>query len=162
MINEVLSSVGLPKVDWLNKQPSAWFAILIITVWWTVGTNMVIFGAGMKNVDKNLYEAAQIDGAGPLRQFRSITIPGIRNQLFMCIIMTMIASFNIYGQPQMLTGGGPVENGEFTTMVLMMRIRGIGMGANSNPGVASAMSVCMGLIMIVLSLIQNKLTKKED
>ena len=162
VINEVLTSIGLPKVDWLNKQPWAWIAILIITIWWTVGTNMVIFGAAMKNVDKNLYEAAQLDGANAFRQFFSITLPGIKNQLFMCIIMTMIASFNIYGQPQMLTGGGPVENGEFTTMVLMMRIRNIGMGANANPGVASAMSVCMGLIMIVLSLIQNKLTKKED
>ena len=162
VINEVLTSIGLSKVDWLNKQPWAWIAILIITIWWTIGTNMVIFGAAMKNVDKNLYEAAQLDGANAFRQFFSITLPGIKNQLFMCIIMTMIASFNIYGQPQMLTGGGPVENGEFTTMVLMMRIRNIGMGANANPGVASAMSVCMGLIMIVLSLIQNKLTKKED
>ncbi len=161
-INGILVKLGLPRVDWLNTQPWAWIALLVVTLWWTSGTNMVIFAAGMKNVDRNLYEAAELDGASAARKFWSITVPGIRHQLFMCLIMTMIASFNIYGQPQMLTNGGPVIEGVSTTRVLMMHIRGLITGANANPGVASAMSVCMGLIMICLSVVQNVVNKRME
>lgn len=160
VINEFLKQIGIGGPNWLNAQPWAWIAILIVTLWWTIGTNMVIFSAGMKNVDRSLYEAAKLDGAGAIRSFWHITLPGISNQIVLCLLMTMISSFNIYGQPQLLTSGGPVIDGDFTTTVLMMRIRTIGMGANANPGVASAMSVCMGLIMIAISIVQNKFSKR--
>lgn len=162
VINEFLKTIGIQGPNWLNAQPWAWIAILVVTLWWTVGTNMVIFAAGMKNVDASLYEAARLDGAGSVHAFWYITLPGIMNQIVLCLLMTMISSFNIYGQPQLLTNGGPVLDGEFTTTVLMMRIRSIGMGANANPGVASAMAVCMGLIMIAISLVQNKLSSREE
>ncbi len=161
VINEFLKKVGIGGPNWLNAQPWAWIAILIVTLWWTIGTNMVIFSAGMKNVDRSLYEAARLDGAGAFRSFWHITLPEISNQIVLCLLMTMIASFNIYGQPQLLTNGGPVIDGNFTTTVLMMRIRSIGMGANANPGVASAMSVCMGIIMIAISIVQNRLSKRK-
>lgn len=161
VINEFLKKVGIGGPNWLNAQPWAWIAILIVTLWWTIGTNMVIFSAGMKNVDRSLYEAARLDGAGAFRSFWHITLPEISNQIVLCCLMTMIASFNIYGQPQLLTNGGPVIDGNFTTTVLMMRIRSIGMGANANPGVASAMSVCMGIIMIAISIVQNRLSKRK-
>lgn len=161
VINEFLKKIGIGGPNWLNAQPWAWIAILIVTLWWTVGTNMVIFGAGMKNVDRSLYEAARLDGAGAIRSFWHITLPAISNQIVLCLLMTMIASFNIYGQPQLLTNGGPVVDGDFTTTVLMMRIRSIGMGANANPGVASAMSVCMGIIMVAISIVQSRLSKRK-
>ena len=162
VINGILGAIGVSGPDWLNTQPWAWIAILIVTLWWTCGTNMVIFAAAMKNVDRSLHEAAALDGAGAVKRFWYITLPGIRYQIFMCLILTMIASFNIYGQPQMLTNGGPVIDGEFTTTVLMMRIRSLGVGANSNPGVASAMAVCMGILMIALSVVQNRVSKRGD
>ena len=161
MINEFLKKIGIGGPNWLNAQPWAWVAILIVTLWWTIGTNMVIFSAGMKNVDQSLYEAAKLDGAGAIRSFWHITLPGISNQIVLCLLMTMIASFNVYGQPQLLTGGGPVIDGDFTTTVLMMRIRTIGMGANANPGVSSAMSVCMGIIMIAVSIVQSRVSKRR-
>ena len=70
--------------------------------------------------------------------------------------MTTIASFNIFGQPQLLTNGGP----DYTTTVLMMRIRGLPFGTNPQPGIAAAMSVMLGLIMIAISLLQAKLSKR--
>ncbi len=161
VINEFLKKIGIGGPNWLNAQPWAWVAILIVTLWWTIGTNMVIFSAGMKNVDQSLYEAAKLDGAGAIRSFWHITLPGISNQIVLCLLMTMIASFNVYGQPQLLTGGGPVIDGDFTTTVLMMRIRTIGMGANANPGVSSAMSVCMGIIMIAVSIVQSRVSKRR-
>lgn len=159
-INEVLKLFHIEQVQWLTSQPWAWISILIVTVWWTMGTNMVILSAGLKDIDKSLYEAAEIDGASYWQGLRYISIPGIANQLFTVTILTTIASFNIYGQPDLLTSGGPVLNGEFTTTVLMMRIRGIAFGVNAQPGIASSMAVCLGIIMIVISLVQSKVIKK--
>ena len=134
-INSLLVSMGLDKIPFLNVQPWAWISILIVTIWWTIGTNMVIVGAGLKDIDKSLYEAAEIDGANYFQQLRYISVPGVANQLFTITIMTTIASFNIYGQPQLLTNGGP----DYTTTVLMMRIRGLPFGTNPQPGIAAAM-----------------------
>ena len=155
-INSLLVSMGLDKIPFLNVQPWAWISILIVTIWWTIGTNMVIVGAGLKDIDKSLYEAAEIDGANYFQQLRYISVPGVANQLFTITIMTTIASFNIYGQPQLLTNGGP----DYTTTVLMMRIRGLPFGTNPQPGIAAAMSVMLGLIMIAISLLQAKLSKR--
>lgn len=159
-INELLGVFGIGPVAWLQTQPGAWIAILVITIWWTSGTNMVILGAAMKNVDQSFYEAAKIDGAGAITIFWKITLPSIRPQVFAVLILTLIASFNIYGQPDMLTSGGPVIDGEFTTMVLMMRIRSIAFGVNAQAGMASAMAIILGCIIIAISLIQRFITKR--
>lgn len=155
-INEVLKALGMKEIPFLTSQPWAWISILIVTIWWTMGTNMVILGAGLKNIDKTLYEAAAIDGANYFQTLSRITIPALAPQLLMVMITTVIASFNIYGQPDMLTGGGP----NFTTTVLMMRIRGLAIGTNSNPGVASTMAICMGIIMVAVSILQAKIMRK--
>ena len=104
-----------------------------------------------------MYEAASIDGASYFQTIRFITIPSLGPQMFIVGITTMIASFNIYGQPDLLTQGGP----NFSTTVLMMRIRGLAYGANSRPGIATAMAIMMGIIMIVLSLIQARYLRKR-
>lgn len=156
-INSILVSLGLPEIPFLVQQPWAWISILIVTIWWTMGTNMVIFGAGLKNVDKAMYEAASIDGASYGQTLRYITIPSLGPQMFIVALTTMIASFNIFGQPQMLTNGGP----EFSTTVLMMRIRGLAYGVNARPGIATAMAVLMGIILIILSILQARYLRKR-
>lgn len=156
-INAMLVKMGLPEIPFLVQQPWAWISILIVTIWWTMGTNMVIFGAGLKNVDRALYEAASIDGASYAQTLRFITIPSLGPQMFIVALTTMIGSFNIFGQPQMLTNGGP----EFSTTVLMMRIRGLAYGVNSRPGIATAMAVMMGLLLIVLSVMQARYLRKR-
>ena len=156
-LNSLLVKLGLEEVPFLIAQPWAWIAILVVTVWWTMGTNMVIFGAGLKNIDKSLYEAAAIDGATYAQTLRHVTVPLLAPQMFIVALTTMIASFNIYGQPDLLTNGGP----QFSTTVLMMRIRGLAFGANADPGVATAMALCMGFIMIVVSVVQARYLRKR-
>ncbi|XFA99272.1 carbohydrate ABC transporter permease [Candidatus Izemoplasma sp. B36] len=156
-INSILVKLGFEEIPFLLSQPWAWISIVLVTIWWTMGTNMVIFGAGLKNIDKSMYEAASIDGANYFQSMRYITIPSLAPQMFIVAITTMIASFNIYGQPDLLTQGGP----NFSTTVLMMRIRGLAYGANSKPGIATSMAIMMGLIMIVLSLVQAKYLRKR-
>lgn len=156
-INSLLTSIGLNEIPFLVRQPWAWITIVIVTIWWTMGTNMVIFGAGLKNIDKSMYEAASIDGASYVQTLRFISIPSLGPQMFIVALTTMIASFNIFGQPDMLTNGGP----DFSTTVLMMRIRGLAYGANSNPGVATSMAIMMGLLLIVISVTQARYLRKR-
>lgn len=147
-VNGVLGFLGLDSIPWLQTKGGAWFVIVLTTIWWTLGTNMVILGAGLKDVDKSLYEAAEMDGASYIQSLFHIALPGIKNQLFLCTITTIIASFNVYGQVDVLTGGGPMKS----TSVLMMFIRGY---VNDQPGLAAAMSIVLGLIIVVIGIIQN-------
>ena len=154
-INALLTQIGLDEIPFLVQQPWAWISIIVVTVWWTMGTNMVIIGAGLKNIDRSLYEAASIDGASYAQTFKYITIPSLGPQMLIVMITTVLASFSVYGQPDLLTNGGP----NFSTTVLMMRIRPLAFGPNANPGVATAMAVGMGVLMIAISLIQARVVR---
>ncbi len=149
------------KVNWLGIQPYAWIAIVLVTVWWTIGTNMVIYLAALNGVSRDILEAADVDGAGPVRKFFSIVLPSIRNQLSYTVVLTTVAQFNIYGQPLMLTGGGPNNS----TNVLLMVIRDLAFpsfGGKSISGLASAMALMLGIVMIVIALLQYRFVGDEE
>ncbi|MBO7357668.1 MAG: sugar ABC transporter permease [Lachnospiraceae bacterium] len=149
------------KVNWVGAQPYAWFAIVLVTVWWTIGQNLVIYLAALNGVSQDLLEAAEVDGAGPARKFFNIMIPSIRNQLAYTFVLTTVAQFNIYGQPLMLTGGGPNNS----TNVLLMVIRDLAFpsyGGNSISGLASAMALVMGSLMIVIALLQYRFIGEKE
>ncbi|MDY0214349.1 MAG: sugar ABC transporter permease [Bacilli bacterium] len=167
-VNGILNLFGFESVAWLNSQPYAWIAIIVTTIWWTIGTNTVIIGAGLKEVDKQMYEAAEIDGATYPRIMWSVALPAIRNQIFIIVFTTIIASFNIYGQPDILTGGGPALTGTVaagtpgTTTVVMMVIRGLLQGVNRLPGLAAAMAIIFGFFILSVSLIQSLINKRRE
>ncbi len=157
ILNLTLAHVGIDNIPWLSQQPFAWVALVLMTVWWTIGGNMIIFTASLKEVPENLYEAGDIEGANIWQKMRFITLPSIRNQLIYITIMTTIASFNVFGQPQLATQGGPEES----TTVLMMYIRNIAFGGGRpNPGIATAMAIVLGVIMIIISVLQAKVIKR--
>lgn len=157
ILNLTLGELGFDKIPWLAEQPFAWISLVLMTVWWTIGGNMVIFTASLKEIPDSLYEAADVDGANGWQKFWRITIPGMRNQLVYITIMTTLASFNVFGQPQLATGGGPSES----TKVLMMYIREIAFGGSvPNPGIATAMAILLGIIMILISIFQSRLLKR--
>ena len=157
ILNMTLSEFGFGNIPWLADQPYAWFSLAMMTVWWTIGANMIIFTAALKEIPISLYEAAEVAGANIFQKFLHITIPSLKNPLIYITIMTTLASFNVFGQPQLATGGGPTE----TTKVLMMYIREIAFGGGRpNPGIATAMAVCLGIIMITISIAQSKIIKR--
>lgn len=92
------------SILWTGSQPYAWAAIVIVTVWWGIGGNMIIYQAALNGIPKDYYEAASIDGANGFQKFFKITLPSIRGQILYTVVITTIAQFNIYGQPLMLTG----------------------------------------------------------
>jgi len=156
-INALLVQFGFEEIPFLVSQPWAWISVLIVTIWWTMGTNMVILGAGLKNIDKAMYEAAAIDGASYVQTMRHITLPSLAPQMFIVTITTTLGSFGIFGQTDLLTNGGP----DFTTQVLMMVIRPLAFGPNARPGIATAMAIMMGVVMITLSIFQARYIRSK-
>lgn len=153
-INGVLKFLNLSQINFLGSQPWAWISLLLVTVWWTMGTNIVILGAGLKNIDKSVYEAASIDGASYIRTVFSITLPLLVGQLIVVLIMTLLASFNVYGQPALLTSGGPERSTQVLLMVILDNLY-------VRPYVAAAMSLMLGAVMIVISLAQAAIMRRR-
>ncbi|WP_339180076.1 sugar ABC transporter permease [Oceanobacillus sp. FSL W7-1293] len=143
---------------WSTTQPYAWIIIFVITVWAGVGGNMIIYRASINGVPKDLYESADIDGAGPIRKFFSITLPSIRFPLIYTMVMTTAGAFNVFAQPLMMTDGGPRQG----TTVLMMYIRDLAFShGESIAGIASAMAVMLGLVILIISAIQYYLMNRN-
>lgn len=155
IINNVFHSSKI----WAAQQPYAWLLIFILTVWGGIGGNMIIYRSALNSVSPDLYEAADIDGAGSIRKFFSITLPSIRFPLIYTFVMTTAGAFNVFGQPLMMTKGGPNES----TYVLIMYIRNLAFGSGQSiAGMASAMAVLLGLIILVVSAGQYYVMNREN
>ena len=139
------------EINWFGEQPYAWTSIIIVTIWWIIGLNMVIYVAALGGIDSSIIESAQIDGAGWGRRIIHIYIPLIKFPLLFTILSATTSQFNIYGQPLMLTKGGPTES----TFVLIMYIRNLAFGSGKPiAGIASAMAVVLGVVIGIFSVEQ--------
>jgi len=146
-------------INWYGEQPYAWMTIVITTLWWGIGGNLIIYVAALSGIDKSVLEAANLDGAKGFKRFWYITVPTIKFPLTYTIIVSVIAQFNIYGQPLIITGGGPNES----TFVLLMYIRNLAFGTgNSIAGMASSMATCLGLIIGIISVGQLVLIRRRS
>ncbi|MBK7538947.1 MAG: sugar ABC transporter permease [Myxococcales bacterium] len=114
-LNYALGVLGIEPVDWLGDPRWAMPAIILFAVWKNFGTNMVILLAGLQAIPEDQYEAARLDGAGALAQFRHITLPALAPTLLMVTLMTMVGYFQLFAEPYVMTRGGPVQS---TTSIL--------------------------------------------
>jgi multiple sugar transport system permease protein len=146
IVNQGLQLIGLKPVNWLGDLPSAWIAITVATVWWTIGFNTIIFLTALQEIPKSLYEAASLDGANAQQQFFFITIPMLRSVLVFVLTITLIASANLFGQPYLMTGGGPADGTQ--TVIYRIFFEGI---LRSQMGRAAAMSIVVALMLLVLT-----------
>ena len=151
LINNVLKGIGLNPPNWLGDMPGAWIAITIATVWWTIGFNTIIFLTALQEIPKSLYEAASIDGANSQQQFLLITIPMLRSVMVFVLTITLIASANLFGQPYLMTGGGPAEGTQ--TVIYRIFIEGI---QRSQMGRAAAMSIFVAVLLLSLTYLNFK------
>jgi multiple sugar transport system permease protein len=116
LINLYFEKVGLPSQRWLSDSQTAMKAIVLTSVWWGAGWNMILFLAGRQEIPEHLYEAARIDGAGVWALYRHITIPGLMPTILFATVTTIIGSFQVFGQVLVMTEGGP---GDATRTVSM-------------------------------------------
>jgi multiple sugar transport system permease protein len=146
LVNEVLKMIGLKPISWLGDLPSAWIAITIATIWWTIGFNTVIFLTALQEIPRSLYEAASLDGANARQQFFLITIPMLRSVLVFVLTITLIASAKLFGQPYIMTAGGPADGTQ--TVIYRIFFEGI---LRSQMGTAAAMSVFVAILLLTLT-----------
>jgi multiple sugar transport system permease protein len=157
LINHYLGQLGIKGPNWLSSMPEAWVAITIATVWWTIGFNTVIFLAALQDIPGFLYEAASIDGANPIQQFLYVTFPLLRPVLVFVITITLIASANLFGQPYIMTAGGPLQQTE--TVIYRIYIEGI---LRNQMGSAAAMSVFIAFLLLSLTALNFKLFGRAE
>ena len=109
VINLLLAKIGIQGPGWLTSQKWAMPSVIIMSVWHGMGYNMVIFLAGLQGIPVHLYEAAKIDGANWWSEFRHITLPMLSPTTFFILIISIIGSFQVFGQIYMMTRGGPAN-----------------------------------------------------
>lgn len=142
---------------WLNDPELAMPAIAITSIWWTVGFNFVILLAARQSVPEELYEAARLDGANIWQAFKMVTLPQMRNSLLFVVIVQFIASFQIFGQVYVMTGGGPGR--ETTTIVLYMYRAAF---ENQELGYAAAIGYFLFTVLVAISIINFKFLGGSD
>ncbi|MFC4987555.1 MULTISPECIES: carbohydrate ABC transporter permease [Saliphagus] len=132
--------------NWLTSYDLAMPAIAIATVWWQLAFNFIILLAARQNVSDRLYEAAKLDGASTWRMMRDITIPQMRNPLVFVVIVTFVGSFQVFGQPYIMTDGGPSSS--TTTVVLYLYETAF---TSRQFGYAAAVGYVLFMILIAIS-----------
>jgi len=156
LLNYALGAFGIGPIDWLGDPKWAMPAIILMAVWKNFGYNMLIFIAGLQAIPEELYESARIDGAGALRQFRSITLPMLSPTLVFVAVITMIGYFQLFAEPYVMTQGGPLRS--TTSMVLLMYEEGFRWW---RMGYAASIAFVLFLIILTATLLQLRLQKRE-
>ncbi len=110
LLNNILLGMDLNKVHWLTSTKIAMPAIAIMATWKNLGLYIVILLAGLQSIPRNLYEAAEIDGANKIKQFFHITLPMVNPTLIMVIVLSTIGGFSLFIEPYIMTGGGPLNS----------------------------------------------------
>ena len=158
LVNRVLSTVGIPTVDWFQNAWAARWVIVIALIWRWTGYNMVFYLAGLQNIDYSIYEAARIDGASPIQQFIHLTIPLLKPTILLTAIMSTSGTLQLFDESVNLTAGGPGK----ATMTLTHYIYNISFVETPKFNYAAALSVFILVVVAVLSAIQMKVGHKRD
>lgn len=156
LLDYLLAHIGIGPIDWLGDPRWAMPAIIVMAIWKNFGYNMLIFIAGLQSIPEELYEAARIDGAGPLRRFRHVTIPQLAPTFLFVGVVTMIGYFQLFAEPYVMTGGGPLR--ATTSLVLFMYEEGFRWW---RMGVAAAIAFVLFAIILVWTLLQMRLQRER-
>ncbi|NNU81465.1 sugar ABC transporter permease [Halovulum dunhuangense] len=149
LIANITQTLGGTPITWLTDERFAMAAIVIATIWWSLGIAMILFLAGLQDISRDLYEAAALDNCTGARAFRHITLPNLKRTITLVVILQIILHFQVFGQSHLMTQGGPND----TTQVLVRYIYQTGF-RDSELGRASAMAVFLFVIMGSFSVIQ--------
>ena len=157
VVNQILQPFGFGRIDWLTNSATAMPAIIMVTVWRFAPYFMVVFLAALLALPDDYYEAAELDGAGPIRRFFYITLPLLMPTIFFVVVVSALLCARIFLMPYLITGGGPGN----ATRVLSMLIYETGF-SYLKMGQAAAISVVLFAIMLVFTALQIRLFSRSE
>jgi len=152
LLNWFLGLFGIPPQEWLSNTRWAMLAVVALVVWKAIGPNMLLFIAGLQGIPEELYESAEIDGANRWQQFWYITLPGLRPVLLFVSVMLGIGYLQLFEEPYMLTGGGPLNS----TLSIVLYLYQKGFKAFEF-GYASSVAFILFIMIFGLTYIQMKM-----
>jgi multiple sugar transport system permease protein len=156
LVNQILGPIA-PSPSWLVNSHLAMPVIALFVTWKQMGFFILLYLAALQGVSKDLYEAASIDGAGRVKSFMNVTVPGVRAATTLVVILATITGANLFTEPYLLTnGGGP--DGASASPVFVMYQKGIEQG---NPDTASAIGVVLVAMVLVIALVQRRFLERD-
>jgi raffinose/stachyose/melibiose transport system permease protein len=162
-LNDILKSIGLGFLqhDWLGKSDTALLSLMVVMVWVQLGYPVVIFMAALGRVDPELYEAAELDGAGWFQRFRAITVGIIRPEIFVVVLTCTVAALKVYGPVYVLTRGGPgtaTMVPSYYSVSQFFTNQQVGYGA----AIATALSVIVIIVAVLFLRLQDRVERQEN
>ncbi|MDT0266200.1 sugar ABC transporter permease [Streptomyces sp. DSM 44915] len=157
LINEVFGTVGLPTGEWTNSSSTALVSLVIVSTWANLGTATLIYLAALQTIPGELYEAAELEGAGLWRRIWHVTIPQTRFVILMLLLLQVVATMQVFTEPFVMTGGGP-QDSTVTVMLLIYRYAFV----YNNFGAASAMSLLLLVVLAVFSAAYLRVTRSRQ
>jgi multiple sugar transport system permease protein len=146
LITKAFGWFGLTAPNFIGSTNGAWFAVVLLTLWWTFGFNFILYTAGIQEISEEVYEAAAIDGAGPWQQIRSITVPLLKPTMSLVLLLQVLASLKVFDQIYILLAGGP----NYSTRPVIEYIYDTGF-TSYRGGYAAAATMVYFLILVVIS-----------
>lgn len=157
VINAILNGFGIPGPAWFADPDFAMPAVIVVGIWQGIGVKMLIYLAALQNIPRDLYEAAELDGASKVRQFFGITLPLLKPATFFVAVVSIIGAFQVFDQIYVLTNGGPANA---TTMMTYEVYKSA--FENFRMGLACAKSVVLFAFLFLLTVINRRLTGGDD
>lgn len=156
IINEVLGWFGIGPIPWLTSETWSIPSLAWVAAWKNLGYYVVIFLAGLQSIPKTLYEAARIDGAGPVQTFFRITLPMLNPAMLLVLVMSTINGFQLFTEPFIMTGGGPANSSLSVVMYIYKNAF-----QSLDMGYAATIGLALALIILTVSLLQKKLLERD-
>lgn len=158
-VNQVLRMIGLDGIsrDWLGTYQSVIPSLIVILVWSGMGFGLIIFIAGLNSIPKELYEAADVDGAGSITKFRIVTFPLLMPSITIVTFLGFVTTLKIFDLPFIMTGGGPGDASNTIAMIIYKQAF-----SYNNYGYASAAGILLFILVAIVSLVQMRLTRSKE
>ena len=155
LFNTILIRLGIGKVGWLSDPQVALVSVVIASIWQGFGFETVIFLAALQSIPREYYEAAMIDGAGPVQRFWYITVPSLKPVILFAYIYGIIGSYQVFDQVFVMTGGGPVHSTTTIVFYLFNKFQDLRLGY------ASAIAYILFVILVIVSYFQMRLSSER-
>ncbi|MCC5574182.1 sugar ABC transporter permease [Microtetraspora sp. AC03309] len=157
LFNQILDLVHLPGLSWLDSTDTALISLVIVSTWMNLGTGTLIYLAALQSIPSDLYEAAELDGAGLFRRVWHVTIPQTKLILLVMLLLQVVATMQVFIEPYLLTGGGP-ENATVTVAYLMYQYA----FSFGNFGGGGALGFMLMIVLMVFSAVYLRVSRDNQ